>query len=433
MKNFTSLGLNPALLEAIQKKGYTTPTPVQAGSIPPALEGRDIFALAQTGTGKTAAFAIPILNNLYANGTPNELRVLVLAPTRELAIQIDASFKVYGSVLKPRMALIYGGVSQKPQEDALRNRPVIVTATPGRLLDLYGQGRIKLDKVDILVLDECDRMLDMGFANDLRKIVALLPQKRQTLLLSATMPSEIREMTKKYLNNPVTVEIPSEHVSPVLIEQRCYHVDRENKVDLMMSILKSENIDQALVFTRTKRGADRLAKVMANKGVSAGSFHGDKSQNQRERCLNDFRKGNIRLLIATDVASRGIDIKELPAVFNYDMPADSETYVHRIGRTGRAGMEGHAISFRTYEDKDIERDIIRQQGQSMRIITQHEFLPTGLLTDPGPKPERSGRGRTGGNRFAGSKSQSSGSSRGNGYSRNESGNSSAPKRTAARW
>jgi ATP-dependent RNA helicase RhlE len=391
MNNFKSMGLHPALLDAIIEKGYTTPTPVQAGAIPPALEGRDVFSLAQTGTGKTAAFAIPILHRLYANGAPNDLRVLILAPTRELAIQIDASFRVYGAKLKPRMALIYGGVSQKPQEQALRNRPVIVTATPGRLLDLYAQGHIKLNNIEILVLDECDRMLDMGFAHDLKRIVGLMPQKRQTLLLSATMPAAIREMTKKYLNNPVTIEIPSENVSPVLIEQRCYHVDRENKVDLMLNLLKSENIDQALVFTRTKRGADRLAKTLTAKGVSSGSFHGDKSQSQRERCLDSFRKGGIRLLVATDVASRGIDIKELPAVFNYDMPADAETYVHRIGRTGRAGMEGHAISFRTYEDKDIERDIIRQQGQSMRIITQHDFLSTGILTDPGPKPPRPDR------------------------------------------
>jgi ATP-dependent RNA helicase RhlE len=391
MNNFKTMGLHPALLDAILDKGYTTPTPVQAGAIPPTLEGRDVFSLAQTGTGKTAAFAIPILHRLYANGAPNDLRVLILAPTRELAIQIDASFRVYGAKLKPRMALIYGGVSQKPQEQALRNRPVIVTATPGRLLDLYAQGHIKLNNIEILVLDECDRMLDMGFAHDLKRIVALMPQKRQTLLLSATMPAAIREMTKKYLNNPVTIEIPSENVSPVLIEQRCYHVDRENKVDLMLNLLKTENIDQALVFTRTKRGADRLAKTLTSKGVSAGSFHGDKSQSQRERCLDAFRKGGIRLLVATDVASRGIDIKELPAVFNYDMPADAETYVHRIGRTGRAGMEGHAISFRTYEDKDIERDIIRQQGQSLRIITQHEHLSTGILTDPGPKPPRPDR------------------------------------------
>ena len=400
MNNFESLGLHPALLDAINAKGYTTPTPVQAGAIPPALEGRDVFSLAQTGTGKTAAFAIPILHRLFANGTPNDLRVLVLAPTRELAIQIDASFRVYGAKLKPRMALIYGGVSQKPQEQALRNRPVIVTATPGRLLDLHSQGHIRLDKIEILVLDECDRMLDMGFAHDLKRIVSLMPQKRQTLLLSATMPAAIRDMTKKYLHNPVTVEIPSENISPVLIEQRFFHIDRENKVDLMLHLLKSEQIDQSLVFTRTKRGADRLAKALTAKGVSSGSFHGDKSQSQRERCLDSFRKGGIRLLVATDVASRGIDIKELPAVFNYDMPADAETYVHRIGRTGRAGMEGHAISFRTYEDKDIERDIIRQQGNKVEVITSHEFLPTGILTAPGPKPARPDR-RNGGNRNAG--------------------------------
>jgi len=407
MNNFQSFGLHPAILDAIQSKGYTQPTPVQASSIPPSLEGRDVFSLAQTGTGKTAAFAIPILHRLYSNGIPNALRVLVLAPTRELAIQIDASFKIYGSKLKPKHALLYGGVSQKPQEEALRNRPIIVTATPGRLLDLHAQGFIRFDKIDTLVLDECDRMLDMGFAHDLKRIVALLPQKRQTLLLSATMPAAIRELAKNYLNNPVTVEIPSENVSPVLIEQKFYHVDRTNKVPLMLNLIRDENIEQALVFTRTKRGADRLAKVLTAKGVSAGAFHGDKSQSQRERCLADFRKNKIRLLVATDVASRGIDIKELPCVFNYDMPADAETYVHRIGRTGRAGMEGHAISFRTYEDKDIERDILKQQGDKVEVIRVHELLANGILTDPGPKPARPDRRHSTGNRKSGNENRRS--------------------------
>lgn len=374
---FDSFALIPEIREALSQKGYTTPTPVQQQVVPFALEGRDIFALAQTGTGKTAAFSIPVLQRLSSTASPsnNSIRALVLAPTRELAIQIEEALRIYGKLLKERVALIYGGVSQMRQEDALRRKPSIVIATPGRLLDLIAQRHADLRNVEILVLDECDRMLDMGFARDLNKIVSMLPAKRQTMLLSATMPKEIRLLAANYLKNPVTVEIQTESYSPKLIRQELYQVDSTKKMNLLGDLLKDDSLEQVLIFTRTKRGADRLAKNLVKQGVAAAAIHGDKSQNQREQSLDRFRKGKMRVLVATDVASRGIDVKELSHVINYDMPGDVETYIHRIGRTGRAGKEGISITFSSPDDSDTERDLLKMHGDYLNVIKDHPYLP----------------------------------------------------------
>lgn len=386
---FDSFSLIDPIRKAIAQKGYTTPTPVQAQSIPAALEGRDVFALAQTGTGKTAAFAIPVLQQLTLKSDPSNhhVRTLILAPTRELALQINDSFLTYGKFLKERIALIYGGVSQLRQEEALRKKPSIVIATPGRLLDLCAQKHVDLHHVEILVLDECDRMLDMGFARDLNKIVAMLPKQRQTLLLSATMPDEIRKLAAAYLHHPVMVEIQSESISPRLIRQELYRVDGGKKMQLLNDLLKDKNFEQVLVFTRTKRGADRLAKSLGKNGISSAAIHGDKSQNQRENSLERFRKGQMRVLVATDVASRGIDVKELSHVINYDMPGDVETYIHRIGRTGRAGKEGVSITFSAEYDHEEERDLLRVHGENLHIIGNHPY-PHDPSADTTPKSKQ---------------------------------------------
>jgi ATP-dependent RNA helicase RhlE len=394
---FDSFSLIDPIREAIARKGYTHPTPVQAQSIPPALEGRDLFALAQTGTGKTAAFAIPVLQRLAQTASPanKSIRALILAPTRELALQIDEALRVYGKNLDQRIALIYGGVSQSRQEDALRNKPSIVIATPGRLLDLCAQRHADLRNVEILVLDECDRMLDMGFARDLNKIISMLPPKRQTMLLSATMPAEIRTLAANYLKSPAMVEIVSESTSPKLIRQELYRVDGSKKMQLLSDLLKDDALEQVLVFTRTKRGADRLAKNLAKNGVTSAAIHGDKSQNQREQSLDRFRKGKMRVLVATDVASRGIDVKELTHVINYDMPGDVETYIHRIGRTGRAGKEGVSITFSGEADSAEERDLLRVHGEHLRVISDHPY-PHDPLADrtPPKKQQRPPRAKT---------------------------------------
>jgi ATP-dependent RNA helicase RhlE len=393
--SFDSFSLIAPIREALARKGYTHPTPVQALSIPPALEGRDLFALAQTGTGKTAAFSIPVLQRLTATANPanNHIRALILAPTRELALQIEEAMRLYGSNLKHKIALIYGGVSQLRQEQALRQKPSIVIATPGRLLDLCAQRHADLRHVEILVLDECDRMLDMGFARDLNKIVAMLPAHRQTMLLSATMPDEIRKLANNYLKSPVMVEIKSESTSPKLIRQELYRVNGMKKMQLLNDLLKDDALEQVLIFTRTKRGADRLAKNLGKEGITAAAIHGDKSQNQREQSLDRFRKGKMRVLVATDVASRGIDVKELSHVINYDMPGDVETYIHRIGRTGRAGKEGVSITFSAEADFAEERDLMKVHGAHLNLIQNHPYPhdPNADLT-PKSKQQRGYQG-----------------------------------------
>ena len=381
---FSDLKLLPQILEALHEKGYREPTPVQEQTIPAVMAGRDVLSLAQTGTGKTAAFALPILHILGKSTPPKGIKVLVLAPTRELAIQIYDNFSAYGKSLPFRMALIYGGVGQRNQEQELRRHPAIVIATPGRLIDLYNQGHLRLGEVDVLVLDECDRMLDMGFARDLNKILGLLPKKRQTLLFSATMPADIRTMAEKHMSDPVRVQIVADENNLPKIRQRMYYVNRDQRQHLLLDVLEKEPAEQALIFTRTKRGADRLSKVLTKEGHSAQAIHGDKSQNQREKALQSFKAHSLKILVATDLASRGIDVKELDLVINFDMPADGETYVHRIGRTGRAGREGVSVSFRGYDDGDVEKELIKKYGEELEIIRKHKFLQDGVLLAPDP-------------------------------------------------
>ncbi len=381
---FKDLQLLPQLLEALHEKGYREPTPVQQQTIPAVLQGRDVLSLAQTGTGKTAAFALPVLQRLAGAGPVKGISVLILAPTRELAIQIHDNFSAYGKTLPFKMALLYGGVGQQPQEQALKKHPAIVIATPGRLLDLYSQGHIRLNMVNTLVLDECDRMLDMGFARDLNKILGLIPRERQTLLFSATMPDDIRVMAEKHMSDPVRIQVAADVNNLPKIRQRMYYVNRDKKQSLLMDVIEKEPAEQALIFTRTKRGADRLARVLSREGHPASAIHGDKSQSQREKALQAFKAGKMKVLVATDLASRGIDVKELDLVINYDMPADGETYVHRIGRTGRAGREGVSVSFRGFDDGEVEKELIRKYGPELEIIRTHALLPDGVLIAPDP-------------------------------------------------
>lgn len=360
---FAALGLSKALCDALAKAGYETPTPIQTKAIPDVLKGRDLLGCAQTGTGKTAAFALPILHNLKRNqsGRRSSPRVLVLAPTRELAAQIGASFAKYGRGSGLRHHVIFGGVGKMPQKKALKDGLDILVATPGRLLDLMGEGFIDLSRVCHFVLDEADRMLDMGFIKDVRRIVREVPRDRQTLLFSATMPKAIRELSQSILRDPlhVAVDPVSSTVEP--ISQAVYFVEKAQKIHLLLQMLEDRklDIDRALVFTRTKHGANKVAKQLENEDYRAAAIHGNKSQTARERALARFKSGELRVLVATDIAARGIDIKDLSHVINYDLPNESESYVHRVGRTGRAGLAGAAISFCSGEERPFLRDIER--------------------------------------------------------------------------
>lgn len=343
--NFKQLNLSDALLRAINKTGYTSPTAIQSKSIPLIREGKDVLACAQTGTGKTAAFALPILQNLQENKSRIKIQVLVLAPTRELALQIEESFKTYGQFLPVRFVAIYGGVKQHKQVAALKKGVEIMIATPGRLLDLMQQGFVDLSKVNTVVLDEADRMLDMGFIRDIRKILAPIPTTRQTLFFSATMPKSIRKFAGTILKNPVEVSVNPVSSTAQRVDQSVYFIEKKKKTDLLIHLLQENPEDQSLVFTRTKHGADRLVKKLGKTGIYAAAIHGNKSQNARQRALKNFKDRKVSVLVATDIASRGLDIEELPYVVNYELPNEPETYVHRIGRTGRAGKNGTAISF----------------------------------------------------------------------------------------
>ncbi|MGG5507186.1 MULTISPECIES: DEAD/DEAH box helicase [unclassified Myroides] len=354
---FKQLNIIQPILQAIEEIGYDQPTAIQAQSIPFILQGHDIIGCAQTGTGKTASFSIPILQLLQQQSTPKRgVRSLILTPTRELAIQIDENFKAYGAQLKIKHLAIFGGVSQHKQVGQLKRGVDVVIATPGRLLDLLNQQLISLQHIEIVVLDEADRMLDMGFVKDVNKIFTKIPTKRQTLFFSATMPPEIKKLAMQLVKNPKEV-----HVSPVsstagTIEQGVYFAEKDDKLDLLYTLLKDTSIQRSLVFTRTKYGADRLAKKLVSRGISAAAIHGNKSQNARQRALSDFKANKIRVLIATDIAARGIDIEELPHVVNYELPNIPESYVHRIGRTGRAGASGVAVSFcATDEIKELKK------------------------------------------------------------------------------
>jgi ATP-dependent RNA helicase RhlE len=374
---FTSLGLAHGLVRATLEEGYTTPTPVQMAVIPHVLAGRDILACAQTGTGKTAAFVLPLLQRLAAlpRGGDDGVKVLVLTPTRELAAQIAERVEAYGSHLQVRHAVVYGGVSQRPQEAALRRGPEVLVATPGRLLDLLHQRVLRLDKVTHLILDEADRMLDMGFVRDVRAICATLPAKRETLLFSATMPPEVSGLARALLQNPVLVDVTPTVTTAVTVEQSVVFVAKADKRALLERVLANADVARVLVFTRTKHGANRVADQLARAGIQAGAIHGNKSQNARQRALDAFKDGSSRVLVATDVASRGIDVDGISHVINYELPSTPESYVHRIGRTGRAGATGEAISFCDPEERallaDIERTIKKR-------LTPNTTLAVGL-------------------------------------------------------
>lgn len=374
---FKDLKVTPAILKALEKENYAIPTPIQEKAIPVILSGKDLLGCAQTGTGKTAAFAIPTLQLLSEENVPHsadrKIRALVITPTRELALQIYESFCTYGKYTKLKYCVIFGGVSQKPQEEKLQQGVDILVATPGRLNDLINQKQIDLKNIEILILDEADRMLDMGFINDVNKIIAKTPVNRQTLLFSATMPPDIARLSNSMLKNPAKIEITPVSSTVDTIEQYLYYVDKNNKKDLLLHILKDKSIVSALVFTRTKHGADRIVKQLAKDKVTAKAIHGDKSQGARQSALSEFKDKKLRVLIATDIAARGIDIDELSHVINYDLPNIPETYVHRIGRTGRAGLGGVAISFCDFDEKEQLADIEKLIGKHLNEIKDHPF------------------------------------------------------------
>ena len=374
---FKELELIEPILKALETEGYTNPTPIQEQAIPSALAGKDILGCAQTGTGKTAAFSIPILqlvcqSQLNGNFTRG-IKALILTPTRELAIQIDESIAAYGKNLRISHEVIFGGVSQHHQVINLKKGVDILTATPGRLLDLMQQGFIHLKDIRFFVLDEADRMLDMGFINDVKKVVAKLPEKKQTLFFSATMPDEIEKLANTLLKNPVTIAVTPVSSTVEKIEQAIYFVEKENKKNLLQDLLKDSAINSALVFTRTKHGADKVVKNLVKQGITSEAIHGNKSQNARQRALTNFKNGNTRILVATDIAARGIDVDGLSHVVNYELPNVPETYVHRIGRTGRAGENGMAISFCDTEERAYLKDIQKLIKIELPVVSNHEY------------------------------------------------------------
>jgi len=430
--SFESLNLIAPLLKALKEENYEQPTPIQAQAIPHVLDGRDIFGAAQTGTGKTAAFTLPILQLLSAQPAAHNrpIRTLILAPTRELAIQIDESIKSYGRHLNLRNAVIFGGVPQRPQTEALRKGVDILVATPGRLIDLINQRFVSLKHLEILVLDEADRMLDMGFIHDVRRIIALVPPKRQNLLFSATLPKEIKELISKILHNPVHIEVVPASTTAERIEQELYYVSKENKKDLLHHLVVNGGIKRVLVFSRTKHGADKVVKDLNKRGVAAAAIHGNKSQNARQRSLSDFKDNKIQVLIATDIAARGIDVDELTHVINYDLPDTPETYVHRIGRTGRAGSSGRAWSFCSDEELDELKDILKHLKQDLPVNAKHPFH-IDLKT---PSSNSGGRQNQAGRPNQGSKPKPGGGGRNSRPSNHRKGNnSSGAKSKNPRW
>jgi len=373
---FKSLNIIEPILKSLKEEGYTTPTPIQLQAIPIILQGADMIGCAQTGTGKTAAFAIPILQKLSTNKSydaKKKMRVLIVTPTRELAIQIDESFKAYGRHTGLTSTVVFGGVSQLIQTKALHRGVDILVATPGRLLDLMNQGFISLRDIEIFVLDEADRMLDMGFIHDVKKIIAVLPQKRQSLFFSATMPPEIVKLAGSIVHKPVKVEVTPSASTVDTIKQFVFFVDKGNKIKLLIDILQDKNIKTALVFTRTKHGADKVMKVLIRNNIVAEAIHGNKTQSNRQRALLNFKAQSTRVLVATDIAARGIDIDDLQYVINYEIPNIIETYVHRIGRTGRAGGNGTALSFCDAEEKVWLRDIEKLISKKIPVIDNHPF------------------------------------------------------------
>ena len=388
---FKQMNISEPVCRALLEKNYSTPTLIQEQAIPEALTGRDLLGLAQTGTGKTAAFAVPIIEQLLAapvpqrKGAPRSIRALILTPTRELAIQIDESLADYTRYTTLRHTVIFGGVKQKSQTDELRAGTDILTATPGRLLDLMSQGFIRLDDVRHFVLDEADRMLDMGFIHDVKRLLPKLPPKKQTLFFSATMPDSIDRLAKSLLHNPARVEVTPASSVVEIISQSVYRVEKPQKKELLAQLLLGEAGHQVLVFSRTKHGADNIARYLSRRGIACESIHGDKSQNARQRALSNFKEGRSNVIIATDIAARGIDIKGLDLVLNFDLPDVPETYVHRIGRTGRAGCEGRAIAFCSSEEAPMLREIEKLTG--IKLVQQKHNLPS--LGEPAASPTTS--------------------------------------------
>lgn len=376
--SFENLNLSPSILKALKTEGYEHPTPIQQASIPAILNKKDLLGCAQTGTGKTAAFALPVLHLLEAGEKKNQrtraVSALILSPTRELAIQISESFTAYGKYTGLKQQAVFGGVPVNSQLAALRSGADILIATPGRLIDLLNQRAISLKQVEFFILDEADRMLDMGFINDVKKIIAQLPQRRQTLFFSATMPKEIAGLADSILNNPVKVEITPESTTAEKIKQSVYSVDKKDKSSLLIHLLKNREMKSVLVFTRTKFGADKLVKVLKRADIKAEAIHGNKTQNARQKALKNFKDGSIRVLAATDIAARGIDVDDLQYVINFELPNQPETYVHRIGRTGRAGNEGTALSFCDREELEYLRDINKVTSQNIPFVKDHPYL-----------------------------------------------------------
>ena len=380
---FTDLKLIKPILDALQKEGYEKPTPIQEQAIPSILEHRDVLGTAQTGTGKTAAFAIPILQNLTERKGPksNHIKALILTPTRELAIQIEESFNAYGRNLPLRKLVVFGGVKQGSQENALRKGVDILVATPGRLLDFIAQGIISLKNLEIFVLDEADRMLDMGFVHDVKRIIKLLPQRRQTLFFSATMPTEIQKLADSILNTPIKVSVTPISSTAETIKQSVYFVDKDKKLDLLSHILENNIKESVLVFSRTKHGADKIARKLQSANIATEAIHGNKSQNARQNALNNFKSGRTRVLVATDIAARGIDIDELKYVINFELSDVAETYVHRIGRTGRAGAEGSSLSFVDGLDLLNLKDTEKLIGMKIPVVKDHPYHTDNLVVE----------------------------------------------------
>lgn len=373
-KSFADLGLETNLVKAVDSEGYQSPTPIQQQAIPPILDGRDILGCAQTGTGKTAAFALPIIQKLAATTkNPRVIRSLVLAPTRELAIQIHESFKVYGQFSSLKCAVVFGGVGLEPQIKTIRSGIDILVATPGRLLDLVNRGVIKFAHLEILVLDEADRMLDMGFIHDIKKILKLLPQRRQNLLFSATIPKEVQGLIDSILVKPVKVEVTPASTTSERVAQMLYYVARPDKKNLILDILRDKSVTRCLVFTRTKYNANKLERWLNQNNMTAAAIHGNKSQNARQRALESFRSGDIRILVASDIAARGIDIDDISHVINFEIPNEPETYVHRIGRTGRALANGQAISLCDHEELKLIQQIERTTKTRIPVVTDHGY------------------------------------------------------------
>lgn len=411
MTSFQQLGVIDPILRALNSAGYTHPTPIQAQSIPVLLKGKDLLGCAQTGTGKTAAFAIPILQNMFLQKQNNQghrkIKALIVTPTRELAIQIGESFSVYGKHTGLSNTVIFGGVKQGAQTKILQRGVDILVATPGRLLDLIGQGFINLKDVEFSVLDEADRMLDMGFIHDIRKLIALLPSKRQSLFFSATMPPDIVALSRKILGNPEKVSVTPNQTTAEKVDQAVYFVNKPGKTKLLIHLLNTMPMNSVLVFSRTKHGANKIVKFLDRAGIAAEAIHSNKSQTARQRALGNFKSGETKVLVATDIAARGIDVDELSHVVNYDLPNISETYVHRIGRTGRAGASGIALSFCDSEEKAYLKDIEKLIKQKIKVVAEHPFVnykpetatknaavPLGLRKNSNPSKGGGGKSRS---------------------------------------